>query len=429
MNFALRVSPAVRYLLLWMICGATCGCNAPRRVCLPPGVLTSSAAVDLNSTSNQYSAPDRELFEASLARLKSASDGAAAESTRQYNVLALSGGGCYGAFSAGVLGGWTATGRRPVLDIVTGVSTGALIATYAFLGPEYDHLTGKMYTTISSSDIYRSRPKLAVLWSDSAATSEPLERLIASHINPQVLQAVANAHSQGRRLYVGTTNLDTGKLVIWDLGAIASSGQCNAIELYRKIILASASVPGFLPPVSIDVTVNGRQYTELHADGGATAQVFFRASMLSLDVSQFSNGRRPLVGSHMYIIVAGKAYQDPECVEPRAIKIASTALSSLTYAQTRNDLIRIYTLTMLTGMDFHVAMMPQDFPINRDSMAFDPAEMQRLYKEGYQLAAGNRVWADVPPVLDASQESIPRSGVDFFVPDDAVIRTGSTPES
>lgn len=429
MKLAPRVSPVARYLLLWMLCAATSGCSAPRRLCLPPGLLASAASVDLNSTSNQHATADRDILEASLARLKSASDGEAVGSMRQYNVLALSGGGSFGAFTAGVLGGWTATGRRPVLDMVTGVSTGALIATYAFLGPEYDRLTGEMYTTISSNDIYRSRPKLAVLWSDSAATSEPLQRMIESRISPQLLQAVANAHARGRRLYVGTTNLDTGKLVIWDMGAIASSGQCKAIDLYRKIILASASVPGFLPPVSIDVTVNGRQYTELHADGGATAQVFFRASMLSLDTSQFTGGRRPFVGSHMYIIVAGKAFPDPECVEPRAVQIASTALSSLTYAQTRNDLIRIYTLTLLTGMDFHVATIPQDFPISRDSMAFEPAEMQRLYQQGFQLAAGNRVWADVPPVLDASQESIPRSGVDFVVPDEAVIRTGSTPES
>ena len=171
--------------------------------------------------------------------------------------------------------------------------------------------------------------------------------------------------------------------------------------------------------------MNGRRFTESHADGGATAQVFFRASMLSLDASQFTGGRRPLVGSTVYIIVAGKAYVDPKCVNQRAIEIASTALSSLTYAQTRNDLIRIYTLTVLTGMDYRVAMIPQDLPIGDNSMSFDQAEMHRLYQQGYQLAAGNRAWADVPPVLDASQESIPRAGVDFFVPDAIPIRTGS----
>ena len=112
-------------------------------------------------------------------------------------------------------------------------------------------------------------------------------------------------------------------------------------------------------------------------------------------------------------------------MDQRAIEIASTALSSLTYAQTRNDLIRIYTLTVLTGMDYRVAMIPQDLPIGDNSMSFDQAEMHRLYQQGYQLAAGNRAWADVPPVLDASQESIPRAGVDFFVPDAVPIRTGS----
>ena len=170
-----------------------------------------------------------------------------------------------------------------------------------------------------------------MLWSDAAATSEPLQQMIEARISPQLLEAIACAHAQGRRLYVGTTNLDSGQLVIWDMGAIASTGRPEALDLYRKIILASASVPGFLPPVNIEVTVNGRRFTESHADGGATAQVFFRASMLSLDASQFTGGRRPFVGSTVYIIVAGKAYLDPQCVDQRAIEIASTA-SSLTYA-------------------------------------------------------------------------------------------------
>ena len=275
MSLVALLTPFARQLLLGLLCVTTCTCAQNRRACVPAGLMTSAATVDLNSDCGQHRTSERELLNASLAHLKADSDRATARSERSYNVLALSGGGSYGAFSAGVLSGWTATRQRPALDIVTGVSTGALIATYAFLGSEYDQLLGEMYTSISSNDIYRSRNKLAVLWSDAAATSEPLQRMIEARISPQLLQAVACPHAQGRRLYVGTTNLDSGQLVIWDMGAIASTGRPNALGLYRKIILASASVPGFLPPVNIEVTVNGRRFTESHADGGATAKSSF----------------------------------------------------------------------------------------------------------------------------------------------------------
>jgi len=397
------------------------GCAHHQRACVPNRLLAPEATIDLQSTADHNFAADREALGASLAHIKAMSP-AVDDTAKKYNVLALSGGGSHGAFTAGVLNGWSASGQRPTLDIVSGVSTGALIATYAFLGSQYDDRVREMYMATTQGDIYKMRCKASVLWKDSAASSEPLQQLIAKHVTPQLLCAVAMAHSQGRRLYVGTTNLDTGRLVIWDMGAVAQSGQENALCLYRQIILASASVPGFLPPVHIDVTINGRRYTEMHADGGTTAQVFFRTSMLGLDPAQFAGGRRPLAGSHVYIIVAGKAYPDPNCVNPRAVKIAASALTALTHAQTRNDLVRIYTLTMLTGMDFHLANIPQDMAINNDSLSFNPADMQRLYQCGFQLAQTGRAWADVPPVLDASQQSVPRSGTEFLVPHEGEMR-------
>ncbi len=181
-------------------------------------------------------------------------------------------------------------------------------------------------------------------------------------------------------------------------------------------MLASASAPGLFPPVHIDVTVNGRQYTELHVDGGTTAQVFFRSSMLDVDPAEISAGRRPLAGSRVYVIVAGKSFLDPKCVDDRALKIASTSLSALTYAQTRNDLVRIYTLTMVTGMDFRLATIPQDWPIHEDSMKFDEGAMRSLFDRGYQWALAGRAWTELPPVLEPSHQSIPRAGTHFLAP-------------
>lgn len=411
---------SIRLLLGAILCALAGGCAShQQRCCVPTKLLVPECTVDLNSTADHDSTADRDVLKTTLARLKTLDGEEAQVQRRRYNVLALSGGGSYGAYSAGVINGWTQSGQRPVLDIVSGVSTGALIATYAFLGPEYDGVLREFYTTTTQADIYRLRCKAAVLVSDSAASSEPLQQMIAQRVTPELLCRVAMAHAEGRRLYIGTTNLDTGRLVIWDMGAIAASGKPDALALYRKVILASASVPGFFPPVKIDVTINSRTYTEMHADGGTTAQVFFRASMLEIDRAEFTGGRRPLAGSRVYIIVAGKSFPDPKCASDKAFKIAGRALGALTYAQTRNDLVRIYTLTLLTGMDFRLATIPQDMAIGDDSLSFESGEMQRLYQRGFELAAASQAWADVPPVLDASQQSIPRAGTDFMVPSEA----------
>lgn len=408
---------AASLVFAWLLAVAgSWGCCAPlQRDCPPVSLSSSQTLVDLAADAEHSGGNERATMQAALENLKVdfARDQPA---ERKYNVLALSGGGSYGAFSAGVLNGWTATGERPTFDIVSGVSTGALIATYAFLGPHYDPYLHEFYTSVSADQIYRMRHKPAVLWSESAADSAPLAGLIERQVTCELLAAVAQAHAQGRRLYVGTTNLDTGRLVIWDLGAIASNGQPNSLELYRKVVLASASVPGFLPPVPIEVTVNGQTHTELHVDGGTTAQVFVRASMMQLNPSDFHDGRRPLVGSHVYVIVAGKSYPDPKCVEPKALKIAASSLLALTSAQTRNELVRIYTFTLLTGMSFHVSAVPQHWPLNDDSMSFDRAEMQRLFDQGYRLTLAGQAWSNLPPVLDASEQSRPRAGTEFWAP-------------
>jgi predicted acylesterase/phospholipase RssA len=413
-----RATPRVTALCAAVCVASGLGCVHVQncRPCVPTGLLSPEATVDLNSTTDGHHTLEREALTTSLARLKSPQPEEFVSNGKKYNVLALSGGGSYGAFSAGVLNGWTASGQRPQFDIVSGVSTGALIATYAFLGPQYDQALREFYTTTTTADVYHKRFKPAVLWSDSFVSSAPLQRIIEFSVNPQLLCEVAQAHAEGRRLFIGTTNVDTGRLVIWDMGAIASKGDPESLALYRKVILASASAPGFFPPVNIDVSVNGQSYSEMHVDGGTTAQVFFRSSMLQVDPAEFSGGRRPLAGSRVYVVVAGKAFPDPKCTEDRALKIASRSLSTLTHAQTRNDLVRIYTLTMLTGMDFRVAAIPQDWPIQEDSMVFDQASMRSLYDRGYQWTVAGRAWADVPPVLDASQQSIPRAGTHFVAP-------------
>jgi hypothetical protein len=405
-----------RGLLVVLLAAAagTAGCTARHRACSPPELSRASGVVPL-TPGDPDSKIETELLR-SFANQSRTANAPGTPAARPGKFLALSGGGMYGAYSVGVMSGWTATGTRPTFDVVTGVSTGALVSTYAFLGPEYDRQMVDLYTTITDRDIYRRRPAAAVLWSDSAASSAPLKKLIEAQVDDAALQQVAKAHQAGRRLYVGTTNIDTRRLVIWDMGAIAASGRPDAKDLYRKVLLASSSVPGFFPPVPIEVEVNGRTFTEMHVDGGATTGVFLRASTLHADPGALTAGPKPLAGSDAYVIVAGKLYSDPACTDRRTVKIGESALQSLLYSQTRGELFRIYTLCLLGGMNYHLAAIPEDYRVGTDAMTFDPVEMRRLYDAGYAAATGGTAWRDTPPGAEPHEQTRPRTGTQFLAP-------------
>lgn len=396
------------------------GCAVVRRTsCAPPEVARTSGLVPVVPTADEPQVSDTELLK-SLADRFRASEYAGPPPGKCSNVLALSAGGMYGAYGVGVLAGWTATGTRPEFDVVTGVSTGALIATYAFLGSSQDQQMVQVYTSLTRRDVYRKRIVGSVLWSDSVASSEPLQRLIESQVDENVLVCVAKAHAAGRRLYVGTTNLNTRRLVVWDMGAIASSGRPDALELYRKILLASSSVPGFLPPVEFDTTINGRRYKELHADGGATTGIFLRVpSMNASPEGEATN--RPLAGSNAYMIVAGKLYADPACTQRRTFQLGQSSLQSLIYSQTRNELFRIYTLCLVSGMKYHLTSIPEEFKVPADAMGFEPEEMQRLYSLGYAAMTGGRAWRDNPPGAEPQEQDRPRTGNEFYAPSAAAL--------
>ncbi len=409
-----KVSSVASFILLILFFGLV-GCTSKSRYCPPPEVSRANGLVQLSPTDEDFHPSEADLLRAATSRYQ-AFDDPTASPCRRIRVLVLSGGGMYGAYSAGVLSGWTATGTRPEFDVVTGVSTGALIGNYAFLGASYDRQMVDSYTNISSRDVYRKRWAPAALLTDAAASSEPLKKLIEAQVDDAALAGVAEAHRAGRRLYVGTTNIDSRRLVIWDMGAIAVSGRPDAKELYRKILLASSSPPGFLPPVPIPVEVNGRRYTELHVDGGATTGVFLQTSMLNLDREALKSGRLPLAGSDAYIIVAGKLYADPSCTDRRTVKIGESALHSLIYSQTRSELWRINTLCQLSGMRFHLTAIPEDLQIGNDMLSFDKDELQRLYQAGYTASTAGRAWRDTPPDAEPYERNQPRTGNQFLAP-------------
>jgi predicted acylesterase/phospholipase RssA len=192
----------------------------------------------------------------------------------QAEFLALSGGGADGAFGAGLLCGWTERGDRPQFKAVTGISTGALIAPFAFLGAEYDHVLREVYTKTRTKDLLVARGLLAALTSDALSDNAPMWKYLAKYVDQHLVERIAAEYRKGRVLVIGTTNLDARRAVLWNIGAIAASGHPKSLELIRTLMIASASIPAAFPPVLIDVEVDGKRYQEMHVDGGAMTQVF-----------------------------------------------------------------------------------------------------------------------------------------------------------
>jgi hypothetical protein len=311
--------------------------------------------------------------------------------------LAISGGGADGAFGAGVLAGWTARGNRPEFDLVTGVSTGALTAPFAFLGPRYDDALKKVFTESTTSDIAIARPVRGLLGGESLASNAPLAKVVAFYVNDAFLKEVAAEYMKGRRLLIGTTNLDAQRPVVWDMGKIAASGHPQAIELFRKVLLASAAIPAVFPPGFVEVAANGTVYEEMHVDGGATREVFLLPTQILAKNVDSTLNVKPIRRS--YIIRNGRVGPEWKAVKPRTLSIAGRSISTLIKNQGIGDLYELYAFTKRNGVDYNLIYIPSDFA-DTSTQAFDPVYMTKLYDLGYQMASNGNSWKKVPPRWD-----------------------------
>jgi patatin-like phospholipase len=311
------------------------------------------------------------------------------------SLLAISGGSEEGAFAAGLLAGWTAHRTRPEFHLVTGISTGALIAPFAFLGPRYDDVIRTVFTSVRSEDIFRRRNMLVGLASDGMADSEPLSQLVAKYVTPEILAAVAAEYAKGRVLEIGTTDLDSGRPVTWNMGAIAASDAPGALELFRKIMIASTSIPGEVSPVMIDVDIDGKHFQEMHVDGGVITQVFLYPPRILMELHRVT-GRPYRRELHAYIIRNGRLEPEWSDTERHTLSIGSRAISALIQTQGISDLRRIYQAARQDGVDFNLAYIGSDFTYPRNEK-FDPEYMKRLFDYAYQLSAKGYPWHKAPP--------------------------------
>ncbi len=389
--------PAPTWTLLAVVV-ALSGCATERRY-PPPSLPESARLVEIGTDAAQEPA------------IRQAS---AVEATaRPKDILVLSGGGMYGAYTAGVLKGWVASGRRPRFDVVTGVSTGVLIAVFAFLGPEFDDVLERGYTSETARDLFSIRLPPALFWSDSLVDAQPLRKRVKAEITPDVIDRVARAHAEGRRLYVGTTDLDTKRLVIWDMGAIAASTAPRKAKLFRDVLLASCAIPGLLPPVSITIEVDGQRRTELHVDGGVSASLFLPPSVLAAKPDAASQPGLP--ADRVAVIVAGKLQMASKPVERRLTRVSEEALSMLLQSRMDSDLLRVYSLTQHAGARFRLTAVPDDLPVDDNWMALDVPALKRIYAAGYLSGGDEKTWRTAPPALQPGDQAPPRRGVRFVV--------------
>lgn len=334
----------------------------------------------------------------------------AAGETPELNYLALSGGGQHGAFGAGIMNAWTDSGDRPVFDAVSGISTGALIAPFAFLGPDYDDELEAFYTTVSTEDVLIPTIFSGLTGGMALASTAPLRTQIDQYITPDLLEAVAVENRKGRLLFIGTTNLDVSRSVIWDMGAIAASGHPDALRLFRDVIQASAAIPVAFPPVFIEVEAGGDVYDEMHVDGGVTSQVMIVSPEIPIYLIDELLGHK--IDRNLYVIVNGRIVPAPETVPPRLFAIAPAAINSLTYAGTVSDLYKIYAVVERDDMDAFFAWTPETF-VEQPTEGFDPVYMRKLYDYGYDLARSGSLWSAYPPYFAPRQHRPPQQSEDM----------------
>ena len=314
--------------------------------------------------------------------------------------LAISGGGSHGAFGAGLLVGWTASGRRPEFDLVTGVSTGALSAPFAFLGPRYDRQLREIYTRYGTEQLIQKQVIAGLLGGAAIADNSKLAGVIASYVDRRLLGAIAREHKRGRRLLISTTNIDAERPVVWDMGRIAEQNNNRSLKLFRKILLASAAIPAVFPPVVINVTAGGRKLQELHVDGGTTGQVFFLPPQLLIEnIVRDSKRRRPKT-AELYIIMNGSLSPKFQAVQARTTDIASRSLWTIMKQQAIGDLYKLYVEARNNRIKYHQASIPDRFTLVSKE-PFDLKYMKALFSFGAELGKRGYQWARLPPGLKA----------------------------
>lgn len=302
-----------------------------------------------------------------------------------FTVLALSGGGANGAYGAGVLAGWTRAGQRPRFDVVTGVSTGALAAPFAFLGPDWDARMEAAYTD-GGADQLISFKALAPLRGPSLFSAAPIRRLVEAYVDGAMLQAIAAEHARGRRLLVATTNLDSQETTVWDMGAIATRGDADAVRLFQDILVASSSIPGVFPPVIIGADGPAGRFSEMHADGGVMTPFFTVPESMLLWTDPGGGVHR----GALYILINGQVGSSFGVTRGSLVGILARSWDAMSKASTRTTLAATVGFADRNGLAVQISEIPDE--AQAEGLNFKADNMRRLFRMGYDRALAGKAW-------------------------------------
>ena len=375
---------------------AIAGCVATQRRPAPPTLITQVAPVGFSRDIRLLSS-DLRFFQEHEDRVIAGVRAVAGAGP--VRILALSGGGAGGAFGAGVLIGWTRSGSRPQFHIVTGVSAGALLAPFAFLGPDWDSEIATAFSEDRFEHLLKPSGPLFFVRS-GFFKGRPLFDLVDEFVTDRLIEAVAEQAGRGRVLLIATTDVDKQESVIWNMGAIAQHGGREARELFRDIVIASASIPGLLPPVLIRVEGDGQQYDEMHADGGTTVPLFVTSEIALLSRDEFSS----LAGAQVYVVVNGQLSGTPETTRLRTVAVLARGLSAGLMHLSRRTVDLTADFAQRFGMDFKFTFIPTSYPY-RGSLDFEPAVTRALYDYAAHCAEADELWSTLEHAIDEGQRS------------------------
>jgi len=366
------------------------GCSSLPRTSYTASDAASSTVLDLSELRRYADEPASSFLKADV-RFRAGA----------LSYLALSGGGADGAYGAGVLNGWSAAGTRPEFSVVSGVSTGALIAPFAFLGPAYDAALRDVYTSGIAESLLSTPSIVRAIFGSGLFVNTHLRELVARYVDQDMLETIAAENAKGRKLLVITTNLDTQRTVIWDMGRIAALRSTQALSLFRDVLAASASIPVVFPPMQINAEANGRRFQEMHVDGGVTAPVLTLPDAFLLRNGAFAKGVR----MNIFILINNKVERDFQLVPNNTIDIAARASASVTKTQTRSVLYETYNVARRNNFGFNLTYIDKDLP-SPSSFDFETSYMRSLYQYGYDKAKTGNFWAKAPPSDDLLQNGI-----------------------
>jgi len=332
-------------------------------------------------------AKDTERF---MIRLRKASGGGVV------NILALSGGGTGAAFGAGALTGLSKAGTRPYFHVVTGVSAGALTAPFAFLGPTWDDALTESFSGQRSGNLVQFSVT-GLLFGSSIFRGKPLADLVNHYATEEMLQAIAVEAAKGRLLLIATTDLDSERTVIWDMGAIAMHGGPEGLKLFRQVLIASASIPGLFPPVMIPVETSGTILEEMHVDGSTTASLFIAPEIASVLPDQLAGLR----GGNIYVVANGQYGATTITTRVRTMAITKRGIKASLHSSTRGAVLATLALATRNDMNLQVTAIPDDYPLN-GLLDLKPERMRALFNFGAECAMRGELWTTTEGLLQRS---------------------------